>query len=1385
MLIVAAAVTAGALSVAHGALSTTPSDQTPWYWQNPLPQGNRLLAVDASEGPDVWAVGESGTVLYSADDGIQWVSRYVGVSSTLRAVDFVDSQIGWVVGDGSVVRKTDDGGLTWSPQIPEAGLTAQGISMVTSQTGWMVGASGAIRKTLDGGSNWLTVTTTATESLTGVSAVSATRAWAVGADGAIYGTTDGSNWSAQYSGVSQQLNGVQFIDSQTGYVVGDDGVVLKTTDGGSAWSAWPVVYLNTSGVPTLLVSPMRAVSFRDASTGWIAGDDGLVLFTDDGGVTWSAQQSGAGRFNGVSAADGLGAHLVGDSGATLRTEDDGTNWLSQVSEGLRSPSDFRDLAFNGSAEGWVVGRNGAIAHTHNGGNTWDAQLSGVSADLFGVDFVTDGSGWVVGSGGIILTSLTHETWGIQASPVTSTLRGVDFADSAIGWAVGDQGVILKTADGGIDWGQQLSGVSASIDLHGVSAIDTQTVFAWGDEGTVLRTTDGGSSWVTASVGAEDIFSGSFISAQTGWVGGDSGLILKTADGGAGWSALSSGTGDRLTALDFVDAQSGYAVGVNGAVRVTVDGGSTWDGVSTGTTNDLYGVWFADADNGWLIGEGGTILRSTDDSAPSTTLMLDPASPDGNDGWYRNAPLASLLSNEPGLTSYSWVSSAGPWQTYTVPATPPGEGTFSLSYYSIDQVDNRENVRSHSVKVDSIPPTTPSAPSASVQSATGATLAWGASNDLGSGFAFYEVRNYGSLIGTSPVNSMTLSSLSTETAYSLTVGAVDVAGNTSAASGAVQISTLAAVPRAPVAIAAVAAGARGVILNWGESTGTVSPVSYRVWRSTSGAPFSAIATISASGVRSYVDTDAPRFAQIRYAVSVADERGDGAMSAPTPLSTTSIEQLDPPAKLSARNTASVTLTWTPAPAADGYHVYRSTSSTGTETTLTISGPVTAPTYHDSTTAAFTEYWFSVATVDASGNVGAPGGRVYIRTEAETSTTTTDTPHGIYSADTNMCAVCHNVHAATGELLLQGVAATDAPLCLSCHDGTSASDVRGGFMDDSRTSRHPVPMGADPGALQCSSCHAVHFSRQSGRERGLLRAGTVTSGNGFCYECHDSSDDGTRGDLRGFEGSGHATGVPEPASGTRVVCLSCHVAHTSRESGLYPYTGDDRCLGCHSTGVLSSGGPDILTRLSGDGPGTRHDLRSGDASATGSRLDCSNCHEVHTSSSTTPCVDPDRPTTTNTISASGVTLCLRCHDGALPTSADTSGWAPAPLAAGGTTVTADIASVWGTNVHGGAPSSAPMLNATLGYAKGDSLVCASCHDSHGSNNRFALLETVVGTGTATTAGNLTVTPAGAGWDLRFFCDSCHDLTPASHTAADISGFPVDCTASGCHTHEANGL
>ena len=55
-----------------------------WEWQNPLSQGNGLIAVWGSSSSDVFAVGWSGTILHY--DGSAWSAMSSGATTWLNGV---------------------------------------------------------------------------------------------------------------------------------------------------------------------------------------------------------------------------------------------------------------------------------------------------------------------------------------------------------------------------------------------------------------------------------------------------------------------------------------------------------------------------------------------------------------------------------------------------------------------------------------------------------------------------------------------------------------------------------------------------------------------------------------------------------------------------------------------------------------------------------------------------------------------------------------------------------------------------------------------------------------------------------------------------------------------------------------------------------------------------------------------------------------------------------------------------------------------------------------------------------------------------------------------------------------------------------------------------
>jgi hypothetical protein len=92
----------------------------------------------------------------------------------------------------------------------------------------------------------------------------------------------------------------------------------------------------------------------------------------------------------------------------------------------------------------------------------------------------------------------------------------------------------------------------------------------------------------------------------------------------------------------------------------------------------------------------------DSTKPTTTLLIDPAIPDGQNSWYVTVPNITLKSSKIAKTYFSWDN--GAYQNYTVPLQP-AEGAHVLKYYSQDLHGNKEDAKKLDLKVDSKVPMT--------------------------------------------------------------------------------------------------------------------------------------------------------------------------------------------------------------------------------------------------------------------------------------------------------------------------------------------------------------------------------------------------------------------------------------------------------------------------------------------------------------------------------------------------------------------------------------------------------------------------------------------------------------------------------------------------------
>lgn len=241
--------------------------------------------------------------------------------------------------------------------------------------------------------------------------------------------------------------------------------------------------------------------------GWVVGELGRILRTEDGGKTWTRQHAGVKKpFLTISCIDERRAWVGGKSGFLYRTTDGGATWEA-LSSGTKKH--IFDLQFRDARHGVAVGDWGLLMYTEDGGDTWTrvgipdgfvlspmAEDIGLEPDdtiLYALTMPDDSHGWTVGEFGTIMaTEDGGRTWRQQRSPIDTTLFGVYFDNRREGWAVGTDSEILHTADGGRTW-QRIEAPHHQRSYYDVRLSGPE---GWivGDAGTLLRSSDNGRTW---------------------------------------------------------------------------------------------------------------------------------------------------------------------------------------------------------------------------------------------------------------------------------------------------------------------------------------------------------------------------------------------------------------------------------------------------------------------------------------------------------------------------------------------------------------------------------------------------------------------------------------------------------------------------------------------------------------------------------------------------------------------------------------------------------------------------------------------------------------------------------------------------------------------------
>lgn len=316
--------------------------------------------------------------------------------------------------------------------------------------------------------------------------------------------------------------------------------------------------LKDTGTADVRFRGLAAVS-RDAA--WLAGTEGTVLRTTDGGVSWrNVSPPGAGelQFRDIEAFDTRRAVVLaigeGEASRVLRTEDGGATWTESFRN--TDPKAFYDcLTFfdrqHGLAMSDPVDGRFRILSTRDGGRSWTVLPSaGMPPALEGeAGFAASGQCLVssgprdvwLATGGAARARVLHSsdrglTWTAADTPIPAgdPARGVfalAFRDRAHGIAVGGDyrpdhtspRAAARTGDGGRGWTPAAQPPPAY--RSGVTWLphSGSTALAVGPTGTDL-TTNGGRTWRTVDTGSYDTVD--CAPDQACWAAGEQGRVAR-------------------------------------------------------------------------------------------------------------------------------------------------------------------------------------------------------------------------------------------------------------------------------------------------------------------------------------------------------------------------------------------------------------------------------------------------------------------------------------------------------------------------------------------------------------------------------------------------------------------------------------------------------------------------------------------------------------------------------------------------------------------------------------------------------------------------------------------------------------------------------------------
>ena len=364
-----------------------------------------------------------------------------------------------------------------------------------------------------------------------------------------------------------------------------------------------------SGNPLLGPSTLTSLASAGGTT-YAAGNEGMLLKSTDGGLTWSGIATGIQDNLSIVRIVGGDPNSIVVGGATfLGRSDDGGQTFRRLPF-ARGSASLVTAAFPSSEIGYLVLSNGFVLSTADGGRTFTRKTAipgGKPTDIVATSVTTAFT--VTESGTIQRTSDGAASW-TQVATAQAALRGIERADGATMYAVGNGLTLLKSSDGGATWKTKPVQDVPRGDLTSIRTAGPDIALVTTAAGNqLLRTIDGGNTFASIVPSSDASFGVVFVTSARAVTVGAFGSAQVSDDAGANWQSVGPRIPGPFTVLHAVSGETAFVGGAQGVLARTADGGRTWANISPPTSASIVGIAAPTPTTLFVLASDGSLQRS--------------------------------------------------------------------------------------------------------------------------------------------------------------------------------------------------------------------------------------------------------------------------------------------------------------------------------------------------------------------------------------------------------------------------------------------------------------------------------------------------------------------------------------------------------------------------------------------------------------------------------------------------------------------------------------------------------------------------------------------------------------------------------------------------------